>query len=107
MHATRESVIDKMRYKSLKIVCFASVIAVAGLLVPAAKADDLQLNVAAVNQTPWTPGGAPVFDNKFLIAHPVLSGHLDFGDFNVDPGSAALNFLGSLLDINLKGLASV
>jgi len=96
-----------MPNKSLKIVCFASMIAVAGLLVPAAEADDLQLNFAAVNQSPWTPGGATIFDNKFLLPDPALSGHLDLGDFNVDPGSAALNFLGSLLGINLKGLASV
>jgi hypothetical protein len=95
------------RCKSLKIVCFASVIAVAGLLVPAAQADDLQLNFAAVNQSPWTPGGATVFDNKFLLPDPALSGHLDLGDFNVDPGSAALNFLGSLLDIKGVGVGDL
>ncbi len=72
-----------------------------------AYADDLQLNFAAVNQSPWTPGAATVYDNKFLLPDPPLSGHLDLGDFNVDPGSAALNALGSLLGINLKGLASL
>ena len=91
--------------KALWVLCLSALFL--GTSGELAYADDLQLNFAAVNQSPWTPGAATVYDNKFLLPDPPLSGHLDLGDFNVDPGSAALNALGNLIGINLKGLASL
>ena len=91
--------------KALWVLCLSALFL--GTSGEPAYADDLQLNFAAVNQSPWTPGAATVYDNKFLLPDPPLSGHLDLGDFNVDPGSAALNALGNLIGINLKGLASL
>lgn len=72
-----------------------------------ANADDLQLNFAAVNQNPWAPGGAQIFEHTYSLPDPELSGHLDLGKFSVDPSGAALDALGSIIGVDLSGLASL
>ena len=79
----------------------------AGTFVTPVYGDDLQLNFAAVNQSPWTPGGATIFDHTYALPDPELSGHLDLGKFSVDPSGAALDALSSVIGIDLSGLASL
>ncbi|HKX00070.1 MAG TPA: PEP-CTERM sorting domain-containing protein [Bryobacteraceae bacterium] len=78
------------------LICFAP-----------AYADDLQLNFAAVNQNPWAPGGAQIFEHTYSLPDPELSAHLDLGKFSVDPSGAALDALGSIIGVDLSGLASL
>jgi hypothetical protein len=112
MDADKQSTLRTVRGKlsmSLRKVFLVSSLAVfiTGTLETPLYGDDLQLNFAAVNQSPWTPGGATVFDNKFLLPDPELSGHLDLGRFNVDPTGAFLDFIGNLVGLDLGSIASV
>ena len=78
--------------------------ALLGVCAAPARADNVtvKLNFATANQSQWTAGPAFIRDASLAIPDPALSGSINLGNIDMDPFSAALDFIGNLLDINLS-----
>ena len=80
-----------------------------GLLVaaPAARADTVQLNFATVNQNLWQSGPAYVKDDSISTLPDFFNGSVSLSDIDLDPISAALDFLSNVIGINLSTGVSI
>jgi hypothetical protein len=82
----------------LTVCCALSLAAVTPVV-----AAPVQLNFAAVNQSPWTRGEAFILDETIRIPDPYLSGNINLEPMSLDPVGALLDIIG----LDIDGLLSL
>jgi hypothetical protein len=77
------------------------------LAASAARADPVQLNFATVNQNLWQSGPAFVHDDSISTLPDFFSGSVHLDKIDLDPFSAAIDFLSNVIGINLSTGVSI
>jgi len=96
-----------------KFVSYRRLVSVAALLcglslgASAAHADTVQLNFATVNQNLWQSGPAFIHDDSISTLPDFFSDSVHLDKIDLDPFSAAIDFLSNVIGINLSTGVSI